>query len=150
MEFASLQPVQLWIDEISIQVNPDFKSDSGPRRAPNVTLETRIEELLDEDGNIVLYRPAIRVEASPIDGEQILPYEVAVAVSGLFAFPIGANLAQSEMRRTVAFNGLAILYGFARDVVLHDTAMGQHGAMILPAVNLVSIAEGYLTDGEYP
>lgn len=48
---------------------------------------------------------------------------------------------ESVITRSVCHNGLAMLYGFARDTLLHLTSSALHGPLLLPAADLTDLAE---------
>lgn len=84
---------------------------------------------------------------APVDAENQtttlplkFPYTIEINVTGLFAFDPSTEIDGNRTLRMVAFNGLSMLYGFARDIVLQMTALGEHGPFMLPATNLADIA----------
>lgn len=145
MEFAPLQPTQLWVDAFSMRINEDHTPEEGRIRIFDVGIETGLQEGLDPQ-NAPVYLVTLTIETRPRDPQYPMPYAVELVTTGMFTFPVAVELA--TRRRMIAFNGVSILYGFARDTVLHNTALSRFGPMMLPSVNLSSIADGIIAQIE--
>jgi hypothetical protein len=86
-----------------------------------------------------LYRCQVRLEIAPETDTGVLPYELSLAVSGVFMFPPEARVAPAQQHHMVALSGIALTYGFARDVVLQQTAIAAHGVFLLPTLDLTDV-----------
>jgi len=67
------------------------------------------------------------------------PYGIELGVIGTFHFKDGTT--PNVRNRMIVVNAPSILYGFARGFVASATGVGAHGAISLPAANLLEIAE---------
>lgn len=130
--------MRLYLEEIAIKANREYRPPEGVAYVPRVGVTIGINEGASSDGT-PLYRCALRVQAEPITVEQTLPYEVDAHVIGLFAFVHQAVIDREPMQRMVAVNGTTMLYSFARDAIMHCTALAEHGPFVLPAINVMSI-----------
>jgi hypothetical protein len=150
MNIAALQPIHFAVGDVSIHQNFTFQPEPGRHRLPHVNLTTNLEVGANEAGER-LFRCSMSVKAPvvpegsdnagtlvPTDDSASaeFPYAIEIGVIGIFAFIADTELDQDAMARMVAFNGLSMLYGFARDTVLFQTASGQHGPFMLPALDI--------------
>lgn len=150
MALAPLVPVRFWISDVSIRANPGFQAIPGRVLIPLVQLHVKLERA----ENSAQFRCQVSIQAPSNDradaanqGTAVslqFPYAIEMQVSGLFAFDEATEIDPDRMPRMVAFNGLSMLWGFARDIVLQMTALGQHGPFMLPAVNLTETAESLM------
>ncbi|MGE0540347.1 MAG: protein-export chaperone SecB [Dehalococcoidia bacterium] len=139
MDYSPLQPMRFWVDESRVVANAEYEGPSSPTRLPKVSLNIQVAEGKSDDGRPI-YHCQLKVNLAPDLPDQPLTYDVDLAVSGFFTFAQEVELSPPEMSRLVAFNGIAMLYGFARDAILQQTSLGPHGPLMLPAVNLTEIA----------
>jgi preprotein translocase subunit SecB len=138
MDVSALQPLRLTVTELCVQANEEFVP---PAVAPagRVTVLIESGEGSDQEGNAIFrLRLTIRSEHAPDDPP--VPYTFTVRLDAMFGFLPGAAVPDEDKRRLVAFSGVALLYGFARDVLLQATAFGTWGTVFLPLLNLT--AEG--------
>jgi preprotein translocase subunit SecB len=139
MQMAAIQPTRFWLLDVSVHTNERYHGTQdgdiprlrvgvevaeprGASRAPSFLLRLQCETVEDEQN-----RP--------------LPYDISLRAAARFRFLGSAQSMESDARlRLLAFNGVAMLYGFARDSLAQYTAMGIHGPFVLPAINFTSIA----------
>jgi len=140
VDFAPIQPVQLWVEELSMKTNPNYQAEVGKTRLFKVDFKVHSEEGVNPEGQL-LYKVRLGVTAEPFEPAHPLPYELSITVSSVFAFADNATLPREERIRFVGYSGLSMIYSFARDAVLYQTALGPHGRMILPSVNIGVLAE---------
>lgn len=135
---SPLQPLRFWMDESRIDAVADYKPMPSPAPVPHVALNLELGEGMLDDASPV-YTCRLTITLLPGESEQRHPYSVHIRVNGLFAFTHQSEIAEADRRRMVALSGVTMLYGFARDTVLHVTALSQHGPFMLPALNLVDL-----------
>lgn len=138
MNLSVIQPVRFWVDSLSIQSNVKYTGAPEMGKAPRLNLNFGVSEAGDPVGQ-TLYRCQVRLEIAPETDDDNLPYELSIAVSGVFVFPPEARVAPEQQHPMVALNGIALTYGFARDVVLHHTAVAAHGVFMLPTLDLTDV-----------
>lgn len=137
---TSLQPLRFWVEDLSILSNRDYVPSVAIESPPAIQINLSLDEGINAQG-IPLFRCLIQAETTPGHPESAIPYVIAITAVGIFAFHPGHAEDRESMRSAVAFNGSAMLYGFIRDTVLHQTGIGAHGPFMLPAVNLVDAAK---------
>ncbi len=147
MNNSPMQPVRFFIDEITVRTNHNYTPKPGIANVPQITVSDSFEHGEDPQGNPV-FRHCLKVVTTPINPEQSLPYTVEASVIGFFTRIMGAKIEGDVLQRLAAFNGLAMLYGFARDVVVQTTANAEHGPFMLPAVDLTDLAAKLLEPPE--
>lgn len=147
MQIAAMQPLRLWVMHVAIQAHEEFHTASATRLLPYVSVGTQMEEGVDAGGN-PLFRCVLNVATDADAPADAVPYTATIQVSGVFAFLDQGKLEGADRRRMVAFNGIAMLYGFARDVIAQYTALSAHGPLTLPALNITDLSERLLADAE--
>lgn len=129
MQTAALQAEQTFITKLEIRLV------NGPRTepAPQVTLNVRtgLAELQDKGR----WRVDLVIDVVPAEGQPAPPYEVSIAVSGLFR--VISPMEAADARRLAFVNGLSILYSSARETVLLLTSRFPAGPFVLPTVSFV-------------
>lgn len=140
MNFAAMQPIKLWVDDLVLNANNSYQPEEQQRQLPRVQLGVSVEEGIHPDG-VPIFRCRLDSQVAPANPAHPLPYSAQVKVTGIFGFVKEAELEEKAMRRLVAFNGVAMLYGFARDVIMQHTALGPHGQFMLPALDLAQTAD---------
>jgi preprotein translocase subunit SecB len=132
MENAPLQPLRFWIESSSFELVDDYQPQPNSRVVPLVRIDMQIGVGQLEDGTDA-YRHRLTITA-PAEPDTRVPYRVKLVVSGSFVFINEVQLDEETKRHQVATSGLALTYGFARDALLQQTALGVHGPFMLPAV----------------
>ena len=85
-----------------------------------------------EDGSGFLLRMFLESSESRGDGS---PYSFSIDAVGAFGIDL-LQLDAEEVIRLVALNSSAVLYGIVRGLITSATALGSHGPLLLPTVNL--------------
>ena len=137
--YSPMQPTRFSVTEVSVRANPDFKPAEGITHLPRVNLNAEFGEGVTEAGAPV-YVHRLRVIADSQSSDAAVPFEATVTVEGAFAIVNEATVEESTLRQLATQNGFAMLYGFARDVLLFHTATSPRGPFMLPAINLVGLA----------
>lgn len=148
MQIAAMQPLRLWVMHVAIQAHEEFHA-ADTRPLPYVSVGAQMEEGVDAGGN-PLFRCVLNVATDADAPADAVPYTATIQVSGVFAFLDQGKLEPADRRRMVAINGIAMLYGFARDVIAQYTALSAHGPLMLPALNIMGLSERLLADVEEP
>ncbi len=133
-------PALLEIDEYSIdgfilQVNTDFDGEKESHNAPDVDFNI---------GRATTGEPRFEVRlfiSLNQKDEQFAqaPYRLNLNVAGYFHFP--DNTEDETIKKMIAPNGLAILYGIARGTVAHMTGCSRFGKLVLPSVNFIELIQ---------
>ena len=133
METSPLQLDAYFIDEITAKVNTAFDPTTQEYLGQLTVSPQHLIRTDDGDHHqlvlTVTYLPQEGSEAS-------LPYYVEITARGFYHWE-GADLDDDQRNRMLALNGSSILYGLMRAEVAQVTALGQHGTMLLPTVNLL-------------
>jgi hypothetical protein len=150
MNFSALQPATFSVTSTLIRANSAYQPQPDRRKLPNVNLETSLEIGVTAMGTPA-FRCALMIRTPVVpagnEGEGSLlpaddpampeiPYVIEIGVSGAFSFAPEVEIDAQAMSRMVAFNGISMLYGFARDALLQYTAMGSNGPFMLPALDI--------------
>jgi len=139
LQFAPMQPVRFWTGDLSVKVNPSYAPKPDQVPIPHITMTVKLEEGVQPGGGPA-FRCQLDVATTQSAANEPLPYAVEAQVIGLFAFIREAQIEAAAARNMVAHNGVALLYGMARDVVVQHTSMAVHGPLMLPAINLTEFA----------
>jgi len=132
---ALLEIDEYSIDSFSLQANPDFDGEKASNNAPNfdfniaraTTGEPRFEVRL----TIILNQTDEQFTQSP--------YRLSLSVAGYFHFQDDTD--EETIKKMIAPNGLAILYGIARGTVAHITGSSRFGKLVLPSVNFIDLIQ---------
>ncbi len=129
MQTAALQAEQTFITKLEIRLL------NGPRTEPvppvTLNVQTGLAELQDQGR----WRVDLVIDVVPAEGHPAPPYEVSIAVSGLFR--VISPMEAADARRLAFVNGLSILYSSARETVLLLTNRFPAGPFVLPTVSFV-------------
>jgi len=122
-----------WIEELIVQANPEYaEQKASPQILPEIDFDIskapRQKKFL-----ICMTIGILRGKDMKISA----PYRIIVTISGHYYFRKETD--EQTIRKMLAPNGLAILYGIARATVAQATACGRHGKFLLPTVDLIEI-----------
>lgn len=122
-----------WIEELIVQANPEYvEQKASPAILPEIDFHIakapRQKKFL-----ICMTIGILRKEEMKIS----TPYRIVVTISGHYHFRNETD--EQTIKKMLAPNGLAILYGIARATVAQATACGRHGKFLLPTVDLIEI-----------
>lgn len=130
---VSISPVQLkhhFFPRIQLQAIPGGKRENQPM----INREVAYEPLPNKpkDWQIEL---KVKLESA----EKINPfiYELDVHVIGIFE--LVAELPPEQGQQLIVVNGLSILYGAVREMVVNLTARSPFGAVLLPTISFTDI-----------
>ena len=133
MSVSPLQLSQYFVEELSLQINPDYLPGPEPQFGDVQVAPNGPEHRTD--GQKVLH---LVVELRPAEDHwKSFPYMVKIAARG--AFLLDGSLEQEEADRLLLFNGSAILLGLMRAQVAQATALCEYGAVWIPTLNLVDL-----------
>lgn len=132
-----MQPVRFWTEGVAVRPNPQYEAQSVAPSLPGVTISAALSNFEGAPA----FRCQLDVSLPGDNPGEYAPYEIQLRVIGDFAFAQDGQPDLPAMTKMVAFNGLAMLYGFARDLILQQTTLSSHGPFLLPAVNLTQLAE---------
>ena len=124
---SPLRPERIWIESFEFGSRSDAAKRTGP-----VGVKADLEVELTDDGRSFLLRLLLASSAARGDGS---PYDFKSESVARFAVDGGVDAA--EAGRLVSVNAAAVLYGAVRGFVATATALGPHGPLVLPTVNLV-------------
>jgi len=122
-----------WIEELIIQANPEYVEQKG---SPKILPEIDFHIAKTPRQKKFLICMTIGIQPGE-DAKLSAPYRIVVTLSGHYRFRKETD--EQTIKRMLAPNGLAILYGIARATVAQATACGRHGKFLLPTVDLVEI-----------
>jgi preprotein translocase subunit SecB len=131
---ALLEIDEYSIDGFSLQANADFDGE-------------KVQDELDVDFNLgrastgePRFEVRLFISLNQRD-EQFAraPYRMNLNVAGYFHFP--ADTDEEAIKKMIAPNGLAILYGIARGTVAHMTGSSRFGKLVLPSVNFIELIQ---------
>lgn len=136
---ALLELDQYFVDEFTLQANHEF---SGPE-------EYEIDWDIDFNiGRSSDGKPKFEVKLI-IDVNQKeeffrnSPYRLKLVITGYFHFPEDTD--EDQIKKMIAPNGLAILYGVARNTVSQLTGVARFGRFLLPSINLMTVINNKAT-----
>jgi len=151
MNSSPIQPVSLVVTKLTIEADLTFKSDPQPHPITQVSLSTEMSEVVNPVNQIPFYRVLLNVTTAGDQEAAKRPYSASIQVVGMFVFMNEIQPLSRELTwQNVAINGLSIVYGFARDAIVHATAAGPFGAFILPAVNIQELSTDLLSKVQPP
>jgi len=130
---AQLEINQYFVDKYTIEANPSF--DGQDESTDQIDIDFAMARASDGSPNFEL-----RLFIDLNKEEEFFskaPYRVHLQVTGYFSFP--EDTEEKMIQKLIAPNGLAILYGCARNVVSQITGIGRFGRVTLPSVNFLEI-----------
>ena len=131
---ALLEIDQYFVDEFSLEVNQKY---DGEQCQFDLEVDYNIGRASDGQPN---FEVSLIVEINR--KEEVFskcPYRVHLLVTGYFHFP--EDTPEEKINNMIAPNGLAILYGVARNTVSQMAGVGRHGRVLLPSVNFIEIIQ---------
>jgi len=131
-------PALLEIDEYSIdgfnlQANADFDGEKESPNALNVDFNIGRSTTGEPRFEVRLF---ISLNQKDEQFAQA-PYRMDLNVVGYFHFPDDTD--EETIKKMIAPNGLAILYGIARGTAAHMTGCSRFGKLVLPSVNFIEL-----------
>lgn len=130
---ALLEIDEYFVDEFSLEVNPvcafkeeydsDFDVDFSIARSSDGKPKFEVKLFLEVNKKDEIFSKA--------------PYRIDLQVTGYFHFDEGTD--ENKIKTMITPNGLAILYGIARNLVSQMTGVGRYGRFLLPSVNFIEI-----------
>lgn len=145
MQFVALQPVSMWTDAVAVVPNPEFEPSEAATGPPHVEGMAELEELDSPEGG-TLYLLHLGLDVHADDDGPSYPYEIELDVSTALMFATDTGLDAEARREIVRAEGVALLYGYARAVILQHTGSGMLGPMMLPAIDLAEFARESFQD----
>jgi preprotein translocase subunit SecB len=124
------------IDHIDVSVNVDFDPESEMTADVSLFPSHLTNNDRPEYHQLVL---DVRFSA-PEDTPKSYPYSGRIVGRGVFHVGSGATTPE-EAAQLVLVNGTAILLGLLRAHISQVTALGLHGQLLLPAMNIVQAWE---------
>ena len=124
---SPLRPERVWVRSFEFRSRADAAKRTGP-----IGVKAAIDFSFSDDGRSFLLRLLIESSAARGDGS---PYDFKSESVAQFALDEGVE--GEEAGRLVSVNAAAVLYGAVRGFVATATALGPHGPLFLPTVNLV-------------
>ena len=122
-----------WIEELVVQANPEYDGKKiSSQMLPEI--DFHIAKAPQQKKFLICMTIGI---LSKKDEPNSAPYRIVVTLSGQYQFRKETD--EQTIRKMLAPNGLAILYGIARATVAQATACGRHGKFLLPTVDLIEI-----------
>lgn len=132
-------PLQLdgyLIDELAVAVNLDF--DPEVETIGDVSLEPH--HLVNSERPDV-HQLVLSVAFAPCDdAPTAYPYSGRIVGRAIFHLE-GNSTSDDDVRQLVLVNGTAILLGLLRAHVSQVTALGLHGQLLLPPMNIIAAWE---------
>lgn len=146
MQLSPLQLLEYVFDGVSVQPVQGYKAD--PDVSPtlvffpgklNISAEVGIE-LFAEEEKYSDYGVRLLLKVGPKADEQA-PYVVQVNARGLVRMHLVQAEGQAEERRVRAMvNGVSLLFGAVRELVVTITSRSVHGPFLLPSVSFADLA----------
>lgn len=146
MQLSPLQLLEYVFDGVSVQPVKGYKID--PEVSPNlvffpgklsISAEVGID-LLAEESKYSDYGVSLSLKVGP-KSDELAPYEVHVTVKGLVRMHLVQADGQAEERRVRALvNGVSLLFGAVRELVMTITSRSVHGPFLLPSVSFADLA----------
>lgn len=132
---ALLEIDEYFVDGFSLEANPSFNGQEQERHDTNFEIDFAMAR--SSDGQP---RFEIKLFVSLNKKEEAFftaPYRLTLQVTGYFHFSEGTD--EDLIKKMMAPNGLAILYGIARNLASQMTGMGRFGRVLLPTLNFIEI-----------
>jgi preprotein translocase subunit SecB len=137
MDLSPLQVSRLSVVSLSIHTNPSYVQGEGMQQPSQLTVAATLAE---QTGDAPLFRCQLDVSIADNWPEPPPPYLVHARVAGMFRFLDDTSDNIKTMRQIVAHTGVSILYGFARDIILQSTALGERGPILMPLITVSDLA----------
>jgi preprotein translocase subunit SecB len=132
MNIAPLQLKYYFITELYIKARTNY----DPKRGFDYKIEYLQcdTKFMKKEDNPLLRQVQFTINCNPpVDAN--IPYEFKITVVGFFH--IDKTWPLSRREELVHFNGLAILYSTAREIIATATSRGPWPQIILPSVNFL-------------
>lgn len=146
MQLSPLQLLEYVFEGVSVQPVAGYKPE--PDVSPNlvffpgklsISAEVGIEALA-EGSKYSDYGVTLTLKVSP-KSDELAPYEIRVTARGLVRMHLVQAEGQEEERRVRALvNGVSLLYGAVRELVVTITSRSVHGPFLLPSMSFSDLA----------
>jgi preprotein translocase subunit SecB len=130
---ALLKLDQYFVDQFTLEANSSIEGHD--ERDAKLNVDFNMARASDGTPKFEL-KLSIDINKSEEDYSNA-PYRIHLQITGYFSFPEGTE--EKIVQKLIAPNGLAILYGSARNVVSQMTGIGRFGRLTLPSVNFLEI-----------
>ena len=124
---SPLRPERVWVRSFEFGSREDAAKRTGP-----IGVKATIDFSMSDDASSFLMRLFLESSSARGDGS---PYDFKSESVARFALDEGVE--GEEAGRLISKNAAAVLYGVVRGFVATATALGPHGPLFLPTVNLV-------------
>jgi preprotein translocase subunit SecB len=129
VQVAALQAEQTFLTKLEISLV------GGSVPGPDVPVTVQAKTVLAQLQEANRWRADLVVDVRAQEGQPPLPYEIAIAISGIFRV---VSEIESETARRLAFvNGMSILYSSVRETVLLMTGRFPAGPFVLPTLSFI-------------
>jgi hypothetical protein len=141
---VALEPAQLeaaWLTSVDFELDPDFDRDDISAMTYSVESEAHIGDRDDhEDGSLAsMVKLDLVVKWSRHDEETSddapVPFRIAVQVTGVFEWPAGRQPEERLARLWLEYNGMYLLWPYARSYIAQISGMSN-----LPALTLYTMS----------
>lgn len=119
--------VHKFVPKVRFEATQDFTGEPAVAYG-NVSITVRQNIQWSEENEF--WAVDVSVECWPAE-DVVLPYRFEVATFGAFRIHPGI-VPEAEHKVFVASNGSAVLYGWVREIVRYNTAIGPFGSVELP------------------
>jgi preprotein translocase subunit SecB len=132
---ALLEIDEYFIDDFCFQANTDFDGKKESQNSLNV--DFKLGRALT---GVPQFEVRLFIKLNQYD-EQFsqAPYRLELSIVGYFHFSDGTD--EGTIKKLIAPNGLAILYGIARGTVADMTGCSRFGKLVLPAFNFIELIQ---------
>ena len=124
---SPLRPERIWVESFEFGSRPDAAKRTGP-----VGVKAAMDFTVVDGASSFLLRLFLESSSARGDGSPYTFKSESVA-----RFTLDESAEGEEAGRLVSVNAAAVLYGAVRGFIATATALGPHGPLFLPTVNLV-------------
>ena len=128
--FSPLQLKQHLFTIVNVRANPEGKPD-GP-----VQLNQHVVHL-PVPGKSNQWQVELYINIHSGDAKRLFCYELELHVVGIVE--VHGEMEKEKREAIAAVNGLSLLYGAAREMVMNITARSPHGPYCLPSLNFAEV-----------
>jgi preprotein translocase subunit SecB len=146
VRLSPLQLLEYTFDGITVLPVKGYVAD--PKVSPSLVFfpgkldlsaETGLS-LLKEEKNYSDFEVSLTLRAGPREPESA-PYKIQMSVRGLVRMHLTLAKDQAEERRARALvNGVSLLFGAAREMIITVTSRSVYGSFLLPSLNFSDLA----------
>lgn len=128
-----LSPLQLknhFFPVVNVRANESGKMDG------HVALNQHVE-YVPIDGKPNFWHLELFLNQRSVDSKKPFYYEIELHVVGVVE--VSEKITKDKIEPIAAINGLSMLYGAAREMILNVTARSAHGAFSLPSLSFAEV-----------